>query len=150
MLQIEAHADHWVVCEPDYSQAPLQWKPQVDETIWTLNHQAALHAKLPEVAVERTRGDQQFHLAPDALFADIAYLRRLPPSSARDSGWYATTSRDSTNAVLQQTQPALAGSLLEVEPEWTAVLNLPVGFVAQFDHDRLVAVFDARRNLVYP
>lgn len=150
ILQIEAHPDHWAVCEPDYSKAPLEWKPQVDETIWTLNHQAALHAKLPGVAVERTRGDQQFHLAPDALFADIAYLHRLSPSSAQDSGWYAATRGDLMDLALEQTQPVMAGSLLEVEPEWTSVLNLPVGFVAQFDHDRLVAVFDAQRKQAYP
>jgi hypothetical protein len=150
MLRIETHGDHWVVCEPDYDSDPLDWKPQVDETVWVSKEQAELHASLPNVPIERTRGDQQIHFVADALSADAVYLHRLAPDGAQDSGWFVGTEADFVARVPAGAKTALAGELISVEPDWASVLILPVGFSARFEQGRLAAILDARRHQVYP
>jgi hypothetical protein len=149
MLQIEAHPQHWVVCEPDYDSDPMIWLPKVDDTLWVLQQQAALLGSLDLASSLRTRGDQWLLLQPGALTAMEIYLHRSEPINEQDSGWYIGVETAEQN-VERRALPVMAGTLIQNKPQWLSVLALPTGYLVHFERDRLVDIFDAEQRCVYP
>lgn len=150
MLQIEAHPDHWVVCEPDYESDPLDWKPQVDDTLWVMQQQATLHAALGHISGLRTRGDQWLLLQPSALTAADVFLHRSSPTDAQNSGWYIGVDSSADAELDQPAESVIAGALLLAKPEWLCTLSLPVGYLVHFNQDELADIMDDRQACIYP
>lgn len=149
-LQIEADNGEWLVCEPDFDSEPMQWRPSVDATLGVLQAQGTLMRHLG-IQPKRTRGDHLLWLAPSAVRASSVYLHRKESESADKSGWYI--GKECSEEDDEETQCAvevLAGRLLSIKPEWVVVLALPVGYLAQFEEDRLTAIYDDRDQCIFP
>ncbi|QAU23617.1 hypothetical protein EO087_06155 [Dyella sp. M7H15-1] len=149
LLQIQAHPQHWVVCEPAYDSDPITWRPEVNETLWVMQQQATLLAELNLVSGQRTRGDQWLWLQPDALTAPDVYLNRSEPSHAQDSGWYIRADTTTNQKGDSRARAIMAGTLARYKPEWLGVLALPIGCLARFEQNHLTAIFDARQQRIY-
>jgi hypothetical protein len=147
LLQIEAHGEDWLVCEPDFESEPMHWLPSVDATLGVLEAQAEFVQRFG-VAPQPTRADRTLWLMPDAATVPCVYLHRTPPDSPGDSGWYVGCDVDS-GIPGQRATRVPAGRLLSRRPALVAALAMPLGYLLRFEGDELVEVIDDAERVAY-
>ena len=145
-LRIEAMGEVWFVCEPDFAHDGQTFVPRVAVTLRVLDEQARV-IELVRAKPCATRYDETVRIDKRGWDSPRVMVTRLPTKTPKDSGWYIMP--DETEASPHPDEQSMtAGKLATSRPAWTKVFALPAKYLAIFEGDRLLEVYDEESRQV--
>ena len=91
--------------------------------------------------------DSRLVLAAGSESASCLYLERVESAGPQDSGWYAGSIEGSLPANLTAIR---VGDLLTQGPQWTRMLDLPVGTLVVLQGETVEALLNDRGTILWP
>jgi len=150
VLKLKRIDGELVACEPDFSVDPqTSFVADVSRTLRVQSWQVDVCRRAGAVGTPEVCFDQNVVAVVDALHLPTLYLDRRSTSHSEFSGWFIGDTFDVASAVQEDRLQVLpVYKLLSLRPLLLALLQLPVGYFAQVEREKIAVVFDSNGELV--
>jgi hypothetical protein len=141
MLTLQAQDSRLQVCEPDFLGDISGVRPNADITLAVLKEQvSALHAAGEEGVDVSYRN--WVAVAQGCLQTADLFLKRDPPLSGEDSGWFVGRLEDLEAGKSAEVQAMHVYEVFRLRPRLVNVMALPPGYLVIFRGDSVRALLD--------
>ncbi len=129
------------VCEPDFSGNISQNRLNIDTTLAVLKEQVSALRAAGEEGSDVSFTDL-VAVAEGALSTESVFLKRDPPLSKADSGWFVGKLEDLEAAREATVQPVHVYEVLRSRPILVHVMTLPPGYLVIVRGEKVQAMLD--------